>query len=91
MGSIIDRVRIPWLTNKIGHRRGWIALMQTIILISLVWSLIEPSTNLALVISVGLIIAIASATQDITVDALESNKLARTRENLCKLVQQWRW
>ena len=20
---IIDRVRIPWLTNKIGHRRGW--------------------------------------------------------------------
>ena len=45
--------------------------MQTIILISLIfWSLIEPSTNLALVISVGLIIAIASATQDITVDAL---------------------
>jgi PAT family beta-lactamase induction signal transducer AmpG len=29
---IIDRVRIPWLTNKIGHRRGWIVLMQAIIL-----------------------------------------------------------
>ena len=28
---IIDRVRIPWLTNKIGHRRGWIVLMQLII------------------------------------------------------------
>ena len=55
---IIDRVRIPWLTNKIGHRRGWIVLMQTIILTSLIfWSLIEPSTNLALIISVGLIIA----------------------------------
>ena len=41
---IIDRVRIPWLTNKIGHRRGWIVLMQTIILISLVfWSLINPT------------------------------------------------
>ena len=73
---IIDRVRIPWLTNKIGHRRGWIVLMQTIILISLVlWSLIEPSTNLALVISVGLIIAIASATQDITVDALRIEQI----------------
>jgi len=73
---IIDRVRIPWLTSKIGHRRGWIVLMQTIILISLVfWSLIEPSTNLALVISVGLIIAIASATQDITVDALRIEQI----------------
>ncbi len=73
---IIDRVRIPWLTNKIGHRRGWIVLMQTIILISLIlWSLINPTTNLALVISVGLIIAIASATQDITVDALRIEQI----------------
>ena len=73
---IIDRVRIPWLTNKIGHRRGWIVLMQAIILISLIfWSLINPSTNLALVISVGLIIAIASATQDITVDALRIEQI----------------
>ncbi len=73
---IIDRVKIPWLTKKIGHRRGWIVLMQTIILISLIfWSLVEPSTNLALVISVGLIIAIASATQDITVDALRIEQI----------------
>ena len=73
---IIDRVRIPWLTNKIGHRRGWIVLMQSIILISLIfWSVINPTTNLALVISVGLIIAIASATQDITVDALRIEQI----------------
>ena len=73
---IVDRVRIPWLTKKIGHRRGWIIIMQTIILISLVsWSLIDPSTNLALVISIGLIIAIASATQDITVDALRIEQI----------------
>ena len=50
--------------------------MQTIILISLFcWSLINPTTNLALVISVGLIIAIASATQDITVDALRIEQI----------------
>ena len=53
---IIDRVRVPWLTNKVGHRRGWIILMQAIILISLIfWSILNPSTNLTLVISVGLI------------------------------------
>ena len=73
---IIDRVRIPWLTNKIGHRRGWIVLMQTIILLSLIcWSLINPTTNLALVVTIGLIIAIASATQDITVDALRIEQI----------------
>jgi len=73
---IIDRVRIPLLTNKIGHRRSWIMLMQTIILICLVcWSLINPTVNLTLVVGIGLIIAIASATQDITVDALRIEQI----------------
>ena len=68
---LIDKIRIPILTKKFGHRRSWIILMQLIILISLaLWSLMEPSKNLTLVIFVGLIIAIASSTQDITVDAL---------------------
>tara|TARA_B100001248_G_scaffold25764_1_gene16855 strand:- start:746 stop:2119 length:1374 start_codon:yes stop_codon:yes gene_type:complete len=73
---LIDRIKIPWLTNKVGHRRGWIITMQSIILISLVcWSFINPTTNLALVITIGLIIAIASATQDITVDALRIEQI----------------
>ena len=68
---LIDRIQIPFLTKKIGHRRGWIVLMQLVILISLIlWSFINPSENLALLISIGLVIAIASSTQDITVDAL---------------------
>ena len=79
---IIDRIRVPWLTDKVGHRRGWIITMQTIILISLVcWSLINPATNLALVISVGLIIAVASATQDITVDALRIEQIGENEGN----------
>ena len=73
---IIDRIRIPWLTEKVGHRRGWIITMQTLILICLVcWSFANPTTNLTLVISIGLIIAIASATQDITVDALRIEQI----------------
>tara|TARA_Y100000817_G_scaffold282392_1_gene247625 strand:+ start:5092 stop:6468 length:1377 start_codon:yes stop_codon:yes gene_type:complete len=75
---LIDRIRIPFLTSKIGHRRGWIVVMQIIILISLIlWSLIDPSANLALVISIGLVIAIASATQDITVDALRIEQIGK--------------
>lgn len=73
---IIDRIQIPVLTKKLGHRRGWIVLMQVAILLSLVvWSYINPTENLALLITVGLIIAIASATQDITVDALRIEQI----------------
>tara|TARA_A100001011_G_C14310475_1_gene845318 strand:+ start:306 stop:1619 length:1314 start_codon:yes stop_codon:yes gene_type:complete len=73
---IIDRIKIPWLTDKIGHRRGWIVVMQAIILFSLIsWSLINPTANLTIVISIGLIIAIASATQDITLDALRIEQI----------------
>ncbi|MAV56269.1 MAG: MFS transporter [Candidatus Pelagibacter sp.] len=79
---LIDRIRIPWLTNKVGHRRGWIILMQLVILLSLVcWNLVEPTVNLALVITVGLIIAIASATQDITVDALRIEQIGKNEGN----------
>ncbi|MDC3036396.1 MFS transporter [Candidatus Pelagibacter sp.] len=73
---LIDRIQIPLLSKKIGHRRAWIVLMQLLIIFSLFfWSVIDPSENLALVISVGLIIAVASATQDITVDALRIEQI----------------
>ena len=73
---LIDRVQIPYLTKKIGHRRGWIVLMQGTILFALIfWSILNPAENLALVVTVGLIIAIASATQDITVDALRIEQI----------------
>ncbi len=73
---LIDRIQIPFLTKKIGHRRGWIVLMQLVILLSLIiWSSANPTENLTLVITVGLIIAIASATQDITVDALRIEQI----------------
>ena len=73
---LIDRIQIPFLTKKIGHRRAWIVLMQSLILICLVlWSILNPTQNLALVITIGLFIAIASATQDITVDALRIEQI----------------
>ena len=76
---LIDRLKIPYLTRKLGHRRGWIVSMQITILICLIaWSFINPTENLALLITVGLIIAIASATQDITVDALRIEQIGES-------------
>ena len=68
---LIDKLKIPYLSKKIGHRKSWIFLMQLFIGLSLlIWSLIKPNDNLYLVILIGLLIAIFSATQDITIDAL---------------------
>ena len=75
---LIDRFQIPWLTKRIGHRRGWIVLMQFIILLCLVsWSIVSPIDNLSIVIFIGLVIAIASATQDITLDALRIEQIGQ--------------
>ncbi len=68
---LIDRIQLPWLSVRLGHRRAWIVTLQAVILVCLVlWSSVEPTANLTGVIAIGLVIAIASATQDITIDAL---------------------
>ena len=76
---LIDRIRIPWLTGRLGHRRAWIITLQAVILVCLAfWSLADPTANLAVVVGIGLAIAIASATQDIAVDALRIEQVGTT-------------
>ncbi len=73
---LIDRIYIPFLTKKIGHRKSWIFLMQIIIIFCLIiWNFSDPASNLSLVIGIGLIIAISSSTQDITIDALRIEQI----------------
>ena len=80
---LIDRLHIPFLSKKIGHRKSWIILMQVVIFISLlIWSFLDPSKNLWLVIAVGLGIAISSATQDITIDALRIEQISEHEKDL---------
>ena len=80
---LIDRLHIPFLSKKIGHRKSWIILMQVVIFISLLsWSFLDPSKNLWLVVAVGLGIAISSATQDITIDALRIEQIGEGEKDL---------
>jgi len=80
---LIDRLHLPFLSKRIGHRKSWIIFMQIIIFISLlIWSFLDPSKNLWLVIAVGLGIAISSATQDITIDALRIEQIGEHEKDL---------
>ena len=75
---LIDRVRIPGLTDRLGQRRAWIVTLQAVILASLgLWSVVEPAANLTGVVAIGLVIAVASATQDITIDALRIEQIGK--------------
>ena len=80
---LVDRLQLPFLSKKIGHRKSWIILMQIFIFFSLLlWSLLDPTQNLWLVIAVGLGIAISSATQDITIDALRIEQIGENEKEL---------
>lgn len=69
---VVEGVKLPFLTAALGRRRGWIMLMQGIIVIALVAIASLPSAegNLWLLAALLLAVATASATQDIAIDAL---------------------
>ena len=67
---LVDRVKLPFLGNKLGQRRSWIFLCQAIVLFcTLQIAGLDPSNNLALTSMFALAVATASATQDIAIDA----------------------
>ena len=74
----LDRYR-PWLLGRLGLRRGWILLTQCLLLLfTLAVSVIEPGANLQLTGLVLLSIAVASATQDVAIDAYRVELIERS-------------
>ena len=67
---LVDRMPIPWLTRQLGRRRSWLLLSQIVIAGGLVgMALNDPSQLLGPLVVFALAVAIASATQDIALDA----------------------
>ena len=67
---LVDRLPIPLLTRAMGRRRSWLLLSQMAIAGGLVgMALSDPRDALGPVVWCALMVAIASATQDIALDA----------------------
>lgn len=67
---LVDRMPIPWLTARLGRRRSWLLLSQAVIMAGLVgMALNDPSQLLGPLVACALVVAFASATQDIALDA----------------------
>lgn len=83
---LVDRVKLPLLYKYLGQRRSWILLMQVIMLVcTLFIANTDPSFNLWLTSVLALTIALASATQDIAVDAFRIDSF--TEQEKSKLPQ----
>lgn len=71
---LVDKIKPPLL----GQRRGWIFAMQgCVVLLCLVMSQLTADQDLYYVALIGLLIAIASATQDIAIDGFRIDCIAQ--------------
>ena len=67
---LVDRVPLPGLTRWLGRRRAWLLLSQLAVAAGLVgMALTDPRVALAPLVWCALAVALASATQDIALDA----------------------
>ncbi|MEH0742234.1 MFS transporter [Vibrio cholerae] len=79
---LVDRVRLPYLTDKLGQRRSWILLCQLVVLsCTLFIAGVDPAKNLAFTSMLALGIAIASATQDIAIDAFRIDTFPKSESS----------
>ncbi|GLX79604.1 hypothetical protein tinsulaeT_29440 [Thalassotalea insulae] len=80
---LADRVKIAFITQRIGLRRSWILVTQTIIVVTAFQlSLLDASLQLSAMAALGLIIALSGATQDIAIDAYRIDSLSGKDNNI---------
>ena len=67
---LVDRLPLPLLTRALGRRRSWLLVSQLVIVGGLVaMAFADPATGLRMLTIAALVVAFASATQDIALDA----------------------
>jgi len=77
---LVDRVRFPILGRLLGQRRGWLLASQLVVMAAIVMlGGSDPKNDLALTAAMAVVLAFASATQDIVVDAYRIEILDESR------------
>lgn len=77
---IVDRLPLPLLTRALGRRRSWLLAAQLTLIAGLAgMALTDPLSDLPRLVAFALLVAFASATQDIALDAfrIESADVSR--------------
>jgi PAT family beta-lactamase induction signal transducer AmpG len=67
---LVDRMQLPGLTRRLGRRRGWMVFAQTMVIVGLCGlAFSDPLQGIRSFALLALLVAFASATQDIAIDA----------------------
>jgi PAT family beta-lactamase induction signal transducer AmpG len=73
---VVDALDIPWLTQRLGRRRGWLAASQLLLMATICFLGTRDPVAAPLMVGLGaLLVAFASATQDIVIDAYRVESL----------------
>jgi PAT family beta-lactamase induction signal transducer AmpG len=78
---LVDALDVPGLSRILGRRRAWLILSQFLLIAAIVFlALTNPATSPWLVAFGALLVATASATQDIVVDAFRVESLPESEQ-----------
>jgi MFS transporter, PAT family, beta-lactamase induction signal transducer AmpG len=67
---IVDAFQVPFLSKALGHRRGWLVFTQLLLMGSILFLGFQDPVRAPLMVALAaLLVATASATQDIVIDA----------------------
>ncbi len=67
---LVDSLNLPWLGARLGKRRAWLLLSQCLLVLGLIgMASLDPSQQLSALVGAALFVTLASATQDIALDA----------------------
>jgi PAT family beta-lactamase induction signal transducer AmpG len=73
---VVDALDAPWLSRKLGRRRGWLVASQLLLMATILFLGTRDPIAAPLVVGLGaLLVAFASATQDIVIDAYRVESL----------------
>jgi MFS transporter, PAT family, beta-lactamase induction signal transducer AmpG len=73
---LVDALAIPGLTRRLGRRRGWLVFTQMLLIAAIVFlGVLDPVAVPWLVALAAVMVATASATQDIVIDAFRVESL----------------
>jgi MFS transporter, PAT family, beta-lactamase induction signal transducer AmpG len=86
---VIDRYDVPGLARVLGRARGWMALAQIGIAVGLVGiAFSDPKAGLTLTVACALLVAFASATQDVVIDGWRINVAETARQGMMAAAYQ---
>lgn len=74
---VVDALEVPWLSRLLGRRRAWLIISQLALMAAIIWLGTRDPVAGPLAVGVGaLMVAFASATQDIVIDAFRVESLS---------------